>query len=99
MVFGGLVHGREPRGEDQGIDDAELVEPGADHEAKTLREDLVLNISADLGAILGASCERDVEVVAPEVGTVAQDLGPADEAGVADLEVERLRFEIEMDGR
>ena len=62
-----LVDRGQPRRKHRVAQVAELVDAAADREADAIDEDLILDVGAQLGAILGAGRDGDVEVVAPDV--------------------------------
>ncbi len=82
---------RQSRREERVAEVAELVDTAADVEADPIEEDFVLDVGAELVAILRLRRQRDVEVVAPDVAADRQHLAGADRKRIAGLEVEGLR--------
>ena len=64
-------------------------------DAEAVLEVLLLEVGAELVAILGARRQRDLELVAARVAAVGEDVLAADHARVADLDVEGLGVEVE----
>ena len=75
---------------------AELVHSSAQHEAEPVPEDLVLQVPADLDAVFGQRGEGDVEGVLPHVAAIGQSVPIPQEHRMADLAVDRLRLEVEL---
>ena len=92
----GLNIGGDPGREDRVCEVAELVDAAAGAKPELVEEDLVLEVGAELVAVLRVRGEGDVEVVAAGVAAVGQDVLPGDHDRVADLDVVGLRLEVEL---
>ncbi len=96
MRGGGLEHHAHARREDRAFDVAELVDAAARREAELVHEVFPVQVGAELVAVRPLR-ERDVEVVAPDVAAVGEDVARRDDVRVAQLEVVGLGLEVEPD--
>ena len=97
MIDARLHHERHPGREHRLRQVAELVDPPAEDEAETVEEDFVLQVGAELEAVVCVRADSEVEGVAAHVAAVGQVVPLADERRVADLRIDGLGLEPEMD--
>ena len=90
-----LVHDADPGREHRVVEVAELVDARAHRDAELFREELLLEVGAELVAVFGIRGQGDVEVVAAVVAAVAQDVLAPDDVGVAELDVVGLGGEVQ----